>query len=277
MALPVALIVLAIAPAGAAAVDCEVGAVGGGPSGWSTDGPDGDFEEAALLVRGAVGALRTDAFDGYGMPTINGTPYANPSPLGCGRQDRKQEIVFPAVSVGGVLVKPKLYADPRGAFGRQLAILKNPTAAPVTIDFGWDGNLGSDGDTIVDRSSSGNATADAADRWATSCDDGDADGCANVAGEARRDPELAHNWEAKSGKSDSADAVVLASGDGNFDVSFTGVTIQPGQTVAYMEIVTLAQNVQLARSVAQRADSKPGKYGVFRGLSKKEQKQLRNW
>jgi hypothetical protein len=126
-------------------------------------------------------------------------------------------------------VTPTLYLGRTKPFGRQLVFVKNTSTAPVTIDFLFDGDLGSDSDTNVDRSSSGDQTVDGADIWATSCEDVDADGCLDTKGEKFRDPELAHNWERKGKKPKSADQVVLADGNGDFNVSFLASRSAPAR------------------------------------------------
>ena len=109
------------------------------------------------------------------------------------------------------------------------------------------------------------------------CHDPDGDGCGDVAGEASRMPELADNWERVGRVGDSADTVTLADGDQSATIAFQAVKLQPGQQVAYMEVLSLALNIRKARREASQAGEHPGKYGVFRGLSKAERKRLRNW
>lgn len=276
-ALGLGLALLLVPASQATAASCDGALKGAGPSGWQSDGEDGEFEEAMLLTSVGLDALRDDALDDYGEPEINDSGYQNNSEAGCKQSKRTNEIVFPTRTVEGVAVTPQLYASKRKPFARQYVSLRNPGPGPVTVDFGWDGDLGSDGGTRVAKSSSGDATATAGDRWATSCEDDEGDGCAKTVGDdVDRDPELAHNWRGK-GAPASPSAVILATGDGDFDVTFANVTIGPGKTVAFMQVVSLAPKIKAANRAAQAIDRNPAKYGVFKALSKKERKRLRNW
>jgi hypothetical protein len=260
----------------AGAVSCQGFALNGaGPSYWTVSADEGDFEDAALFDQG-LGAYRIDAYDDMGQLEISGSFYSGGG-TGCRIEDGGKTFVFPTMTVGGLDVQPRLYADGKHPFGRQYFSIKNPGAAPLTRDIEMNGDLGSDSDTVVNRTSSGDATPDATDRWAVSCEDTKADGCAAVGGgQAVRDPELANNWEGP-GAAESADVVVVAPGNGDYNVTFQGVTVPAGKTVAFMEVGTLATTIKRARHAANQADGDPAAYGVFRDLSKRERKRVRNW
>ena len=277
VALTAAAVWLAAAPAANAAY-CYYPAVDGGQrSFWTPDLGGGGFYEAALFSR-TLGIYRDNFNLGWGGPEINTTAYNNPDDFGCEPENHGQEWAMPPQKIGAIRVTPKSYVDRERAFGRSYVTLKNTSAAPVTFDFVFDDSLGFDTATNLDRTSDApQPSAAANDRWATVCDDPDADGCGDVAGEASRMPELADNWERVGRVADSADAVTLADGDQSATIAFQEVKLQPGQQVAYMEVLSLALNIRKARSEASQAGEHPGKYGVFRGLSKAERKRLRNW
>jgi hypothetical protein len=257
---------------------CDFGLRGGDESGWEPDDDDGEFEDAFLVAKGDEDANRDDAFDGYGVAEIDGEEYDNPDPedKGCELADGKDTLRFPADEVApNIKVRPQLYVGDNRALGRQYVKIKNTGDAPVTVDFGWDGDLGSDSDTEVDRTSSGDDVVDPSDRWATSCEDPDNDGCENVASETNRDPELAHNWERDGGDRDSAETIDLQDGSSSFDVAFEDVRIGAGQSAAYMEIVSLRRGIFKAREAAREAGAAPSY--VFAGLSDGERSRLRNW
>jgi hypothetical protein len=261
----------------ASALGCDRVTIGGaGPSTWRLEA-DANFDEAALFSR-SLGFYRADAFDGYGTPWAGGLFYANPQEARCSGENGGQEWAYATDTLGTVKVTPKLYADPRRPFGRQYFSIKNTTAGPIVIDIGFmNGNFGSDSNTEIDRTSSGDGTVTPADSWATSCEDNDLDGCTNVVGEAVRDPELAHTWERASGAEQNADVISLADGSDSFEVEFDDVPIPAGKTIALMGIVTLALDITDARKAAARAANNPADAGVFRGLSKKERKRLVNF
>jgi hypothetical protein len=287
LAASTAIVLLMLSPA-AASADRSCGyhlRSPGGDVSWEPDDDDGEFEDAFLLVDGNEDE-RGDAFDGYGVAEIDGEEYENPNTEGCEVAHDGDTLRFPADEVGGLKVKPQLYVGDNRALGRQYVKIKNTGDAPVTFDFGFDGELGSDGDTEVDRTSSGDGVVDTRDRWATSCEDQDDDGCASKAGEPDRDPELAHNWERDGGDRDSAETIELEDGSDtscsgtpecgdNYDVTFEDVTIGPGQSAAYMEIVSLRRGTFKAREAAREAGAAPSY--VFAELSSRQRTLLRNW
>jgi hypothetical protein len=271
-----AVVLLAVGAAPASAAPCERGLLGAGPSAWEADEDDGEFDNALLFARGGPFALRDDAFDGYGQVEIDGNPYENPNEGGCRYSKRKDEVTFPATQViNGISVKPQLYVSKRKPLGRQLVSLRNLTDSPLTIEFAWDGEVGAFTPGIG-ATSNGNATMDAADRWATSCDDDDDDGCANTAGEAGRGPDLAHNWEGKGGKH-SADTVLDLDDGDELRFQFDDVKIGAGKTVTFMQIVSLARSVKSANKAARAIDKNPKRAGAFAKLSKREVQRLQNW
>ena len=260
----------------AQAANCDrVAIAGAGPSVWKVSF-EGGFEEGNLFSR-PLGAFRADAFDDYGHIAVDGTAYENEDAR-CTRESG-QEWLLAGERIGALRVTPKVYADPRRPLGRTYFSIKNVTAAPVEVDlvFGPNDNLGSDGDTEVDRTSSGDGIASAADSWATSCEDIGGDGCADVADEEVRDPEMSLNWERAGGGPRSADLVDFADGGDNIEVTFNNVNIPAGKTIGLMNVVTMNLNIGGARKAAARTANDPSGAGVFRALSKRERKRLVNW
>jgi hypothetical protein len=268
---------LSATPASAVTLDCNKVLLGGaGPSRW-TPGDDAGFSEAALFDP-RLEALRTDAFDdGYDRPELGGVEYANPSGADCFKAGA-HTLRYPAVTMGAIRLTPYSYVDPKRSFGRVLTTLTNTGGAPATVDFGLKGdNLGSDTDTLVGRTASGDANATVGDSWATTCEDLKDNGCRNVTGERVRDPEIAHNWERQGAKREKADVVTFTNGSDDTEVVFQGVTIPAGKTVAFMEILTLSPTIKEANSAANLTGRKPGKAGAFRELSTTRRNQLLNW
>jgi hypothetical protein len=275
LVLPMAAGVMALAPASASAALCGQAFDGAGASHWYANGGGGEFDDVEALF-GSLAIARGDAFDGYGVAEIDGNAYDNPDPNDAGCTRKGRTLKFPGDGpVADIRVRPELYVSGKRPLGRQLVSIRNTGNSPVTFDFGWDGDLGSDSDTNVANTSSGDALVAANDRWATSCDDTDADGCGNVAGEAFRDLEVASNWERKGQKKESADVVVLADGDSNFDVTFEDITLQPGKTKVFMEIVHVAKTIKSANRAARKTEGGPG--FAFAGLKQKTINRIQNW
>ena len=278
LAVAAVFVAFAAAPAGASAADCEFAWLGGNGSGWDSEETNGNFYDGAMLPTGpgidyVSSELRDDPFDDYGIPDVDGTDYSNPDSDGCKRDGRTNR--FPADEpVTDIKVTPELYVPKDRALGRQLVTLKNTGASNATVDFRFDGDLGSDNYNRVAKSSSGDASVDDGDVWATSCEDVEADGCADQA-DLGRDAELAHNWERKGNKQDSADVVALANGSSNLDVTFEDVKLKPGQSKSFVEIVQMARTIGEANKAVKRVEDGPGY--LFAGLSDKERGLIQNW
>jgi hypothetical protein len=275
-----ALAALALPPAHADAFQCDFAYTsgqpifaGGGPSVWETT-DDAQFADAVLLA-GSLG--RQDAFDSTFLAHINKSPYAH-SGDDCTREASGRELAYPAVEnvIPGIALAPKLYVDRRKPFARALATIENIGASPITFAFTWQGSFGSDSATAVDRTSSGNGVMANNDRWATSCEDVEVDGCVKQ-DDIVRDPELAHNWEGR-GASVSADTVGdLEVGAGNNQLTFGGVELGPDQKITFIQVVSLGKNIKQVRRASAAIDAHPGRYGIFAGMSKAERRRLANW
>jgi hypothetical protein len=269
-----ALAALALLPSIASAEPCAGGLAGGAKSGWGIDAAEGTFDDAALPDPSEpFDGLRIDAFDDYARATVDGTGYVTPDGNACKRSLGGQQITFPSSDIGDIRVTPSLYVDRRKAFGREVVTLGNTSTSAATVDFVFDGELGSDADTKIFRTSSGDKVVSGADAWSVSCEDGADDGCAKS---DREDPELANNWERRGSKGESADAVVLDDTD-VFDVRFNNVKIPAGKRISFMIVATLARNAKAALDAAKRVNGDPRGYGLFRGMSRGEQRRVVNW
>jgi hypothetical protein len=251
---------------------------GAGPSIWTPDlGATGVYYSG--LYSRSLGAYRDAGSDFEAMQaSIGGNTYDTDSDDGCKSEANGREWSVPQdPSFGGtdLTARAKIYGDNRRPFARSLLILHNPTAAPIEFDLLYDNTTGAGDESKLDRSSNAPKEVSPADIWATSCDDPDDDGCTNSKGEKLRSPELAFNWEVRGGSHEGADDAVF-SGE-NLTVSFEDVTIGPGKTKSFLQLVTMSLNAKGARRAADLAARNPGSYGVFRGLSKKERKRVVNW
>lgn len=267
---------LAALPDGAFAAGCGGHVRGGGPSRWSVDAALGALDDGVLFTHG-FDRVRGDAFDEPLSPAVQNTPYVNPDPGGCRRIAHGRGINFPTTTIDGIDVKPKLYFQAHRPVARTLVLLTNRGVSQRDIQFAYDGGPGSDGATRIGATSNGNRTAEAGDAWATTCEDQEGDGCAKTVGLDRdRDPELAHNWQRDAADVDGADVFELADGLDDYDVRFY-LTIDPGETVAYMDAETLAPTIGRADRFARHAGLHPAKVGLFNAISARERGELRNW
>jgi Ca2+-binding RTX toxin-like protein len=210
----------------------------------------------------------------------------------CSREDGGRVVVFPQLTVNGLLVQRKLFVASSGLpGGRILTLVTNPASAPVTTSVqysstaGQDGDLGSDDNTAVRTSSSGDTAFTPADLWGVTSDHVVASGTKNS------DLALAHVVDGTGGN-DRVDHIVAAGSDGgdadNLVYRWDNLTILPGQTAAIMafevqqgvadanasaEDAAAAAAAQQIESQAQAGTTSP----LYSGMSLREIGSLRNW
>jgi hypothetical protein len=152
----------------------------------------------------------------------------------------------------------------------------------IDLAGGFDdfGNLGSDSDTIVNASSSGDGNTSfgdtsamtTADNWATTWD-GSED---STTGLPKGDPTLAHNWQnGPPGTVSHATQVGAASSPDELFWMWRDVTIQPGQTLVFMTTEAMRRNNQETADIATTLDSEPDE--LYTGMTADELSRLQNW
>src|SRR4051794_15528208 len=206
----------------------------------------------------------------------------------CTREDGGRELVFPQLSVNGLLVQRKLFVASGGLpGGRILTLVTNPGTSPVTttVQYGGtdesDGSLGSDTHTAVRTSSSGDAAFTPADFWAVTSDH------ENSGGTANQDLALAHVVDGP-GAIDRVDHISALQTVDLDQMAFRwdNITILPGQTAAIMAFevqqgvadANAAAEDAAAAAAAQQIDSQAQAGSpLYSGMSLREIGSLRNW
>jgi hypothetical protein len=200
--------------------------------------------------------------------------------------------VFPELTIDGLQVQRKLFVSQGGMPGaRILNLITNPGPSPLTTsvqvgDFQSDehaGDLGSDEDTAVRSSSSGDALLTPGDFWGVTSDH------AGVPGQ-NADLALAHVFDGPGG-ADKIDFVTLTGinpadpqAEDNLAYRWENVTIPPGQTAAYMsfevqqgvagaDAATEDANAAAQADAYQSADPSV----IYEAMSQAEISALRNW
>jgi hypothetical protein len=128
----------------------------------------------------------TDSYDAWGALFVGGDAATNLygstiEANDCFDEDEGRERVFPKKTIDGLEVQRKVFVSATGLPGaRILNLVRNPGGAPRTTsvqvgdtidaDGVYSGDLGSDDDTIVRASSSGDTALSAGDRWAVTSD-----------------------------------------------------------------------------------------------------------
>ena len=222
---------------------------------------------------GRVEDGNNDAFDGYGEMRVDGSTYEPDDDFTCGPEDENREFAFGPEEMSGLTVTRKLYVPASGtAFARWLDTVTNETSAPITVEIGFEGNLGSDGNEIVLGTSDGDTDVEDTDAWAASDEDN-----GGGADDPEGDPSLGHLMDSARGTvADRLDVwAERPDGDGDIDVRYEDVTVQPGETLTYMH-VALQRNTRdeaLDDSIAL-GDAPPE---VFAAMTFDELDRVQNW
>ncbi|MGH2686934.1 MAG: hypothetical protein ACRDJP_15835 [Actinomycetota bacterium] len=259
----------------------------------STTGADHDGPFATFSDSGSNGPADTppgarsasDAYDDWGALFVGGMAEANMYHSNdndaCALEEGGRERVYPVVNVGGLDVQRKIFVAESGLPGaRILNLITNPGASPVTtsIQIGDlqsaadEGDVGSDGDTIVGASSSGEPVASPDDLWFATTEEGD---------DTSGDPAIGHLMDGP-GAFDLVDEVFVAS-DG-IAWRWNDVTIAPGQTVAYVsfQVLQVDASGEDAPEIANVVEEANGYLAaspdvLFTGMSQTERDAVRNW
>jgi Thrombospondin type 3 repeat len=246
---------------------------------------DSDEFQWDLLSDGTIGngshppSGRSDGYDNFGELYVstddggNYSEYANPDDLACSYEDAGQEVAFPAdtATVPGLEIRRKVFVPATGfPFARWIDSLTNTGGSPITLRMRWGGNLGSDSETHVLGSSSGELVFAAEDRWLATEDD--------------EDPQLAHAWGTTlPGAADAADAAgqfdianpPADPEEGHVVVEYRDLVVAPGETVSYMHAEAMRLTDVAALAAAQTLGSEPDELDA--GISTEEGGRIRNW
>jgi len=244
-----------------------------------------DANDQGVFVDGGLDgdSTTTDTFDNYADLFVGTYSYDNADDAACGLEAGGREVVYPTLTAtNGLEVSRKIYVPGAGlAFARMLSVIHNPTGAPITSDVAiqcddnYDSSacppdsgspLGSDSDTTVVASSSGDTTADTGDSWAVTDD-------ATPAGD---DNAIIHEWDAGvPGARDRVDAIHLVTGDSSFQAVWKNVTVQPGATVIYMFVLGQRKVRDEAPPAAAQLAQAPAE--LFADMSPTELAETQNW
>ena len=215
--------------------------------------------QATTLNGGLVSTTLNDAFDGYNALCLsasatgpcetgnasyvifNGNGAASPDGSCGGRQ-----VLFGTQPMLGLQVTRKVFVPSNDSFARWQTVLTNPTGAAITVNVISSNNLGSDSNTVIDSSSSGDASASTADYWVSTFQ--------NYGGTTSPDPRLAHVVWGPGGTGPTG--MTFANGDDNPYWAFR-VTVPPGATRILLHFVTGQPSRAAARAKAAQITTAP--------------------
>lgn len=205
---------------------------------------------ATTLNGGTVSSSLNDAFDGYNSLCFTfsaGTGPCNSSGGGGGERGvsyimyngngpavldascNNRQVLYPAQTIApNVTATRKVFVPLNDEFARWQNLITNASASAVTLTLITGNNLGSDANTTIVSSSSGDAVVTTADSWATTFQ--------SFSGTTSSDPRLGHVFGGP-GAPVGLNSISFANGDDNPFWSYS-VTVQPGETINVVNFVT---------------------------------------
>ncbi len=199
------LLIVALAATCIAMAPCEAPAQ---PTLFDGEGWEWDFNDD-----GSVSDGTDDAYDDAMELYVDGSDFPELTTYTLTMSGR--EVVWGPTTMTQLLVTRRTYVPDDDNWCRFLEILENPTSASVMVTVRIEGDLGSDEDTVVTDSSSGDSAFTTADRWF--CTDDDTDGADDPTlirrqSRQRRLSELLEiSWRLIVGVCDCIEQAVLAS------------------------------------------------------------------
>jgi uncharacterized repeat protein (TIGR01451 family) len=221
------------------------------------------YDSICVSLTGATGPCQTGNA-AYTIYNKNG-PAALDATVPAVPECTNRQYVFAAQTIGGLSVSRKIYVPTNDSFSRSLNYFTNTTGAPITFNMITSNNLGSDSNTRVVTTSSGDNVVTTADTWVTSFQ--------NYSGNTSSDPREGHvMWG--PGASVPISFVNFVDGDDNpyWDYS---ITLAPGQTGIIMNFVTALPTKAAAAAQAAALDALPAT--SLQCMSAAEKSQLLNF
>ncbi|MFI5293567.1 MAG: hypothetical protein ACHQ0Y_00880 [Thermodesulfovibrionales bacterium] len=194
---------------------------------------------------GHVSATLNDAFDGYNTICLSlnntvaqcATGNANfifYNKNGASTVDQtcanNRQIIFNPQTIGNLTVSRKVFVPDNDSFARWQNIVTNTGVTPQTVTLITANNLGSDSNTIITGTSSGNNTAEVTDTWVTTMQNFVSPATTST------DPRLGHVLQS-TGASVGLAGIHFANGSDRPYWGYT-FTLAPGETKIIMNFAT---------------------------------------
>jgi hypothetical protein len=139
-----------------------------------------------------------------------------------------RQYVFPAQTLGALSVVRKVYVPNNDTYARWMNVFTNTSASPVTFNMITGNNLGSDSNTQITGSSSGDLVATPADLWVSSFQ--------AYSGTTSSDVRAGHVLQG-NGAPTPVSVINFVNGDDNPWWTYN-ITLAPGQTKIIVNYVT---------------------------------------
>jgi len=250
---------------------------------FSTTSSAWGFSEASLQT---AAGTRNDAVDGALSWHVNpasyvysGNLYPNEYRSPGGVVDISPSPIDPNVpttvtgtsqSLQGLNVSGQMYFMTSKAVVRSILNLQNPTAAPITVSVLSASNLGSDANTNIQTTSSGDNLFDTADNWFVSSQ--------SATPTTSDDPILTYAFQGQSSAVRGTNISNFRTGTDKFYETYT-VTVPANGTASVMIFVQMSGTVAGAETDASAFNSLSSLQsgGYLAGLSQTQLAQIVNW
>jgi hypothetical protein len=213
-----------------------------------------------IFHQGEIGDGSDDAFDGGMFLAVDGADFPDGSPRDL--EDGAREIALGPVQLGDLTVTRKIFVPADDAFVRYLEIVENPGVSAGTVNLEIRTELGSDDDTEVVGTSSGDLVLRRNDDWIVT-DDGPLD-----------DPTVAQIFSGPGAAIEPIEAVQLPPRVDFFRFTFE-LAIPAGGRAILMHFAS--QSTDPSTALASAAAIRALKGSALSGLSPEEREAIVNF
>jgi conserved repeat domain len=262
----------------------------------NASGAASEASYTAAIATTTVGGLAgpgdslSDMFDGYNTICVSLTNATGPCATGnasyafynqtgsaapfdatvpAGPTCTSRQVAFPAKTIGGLSVTRKVFVPTNDRFIRWMNFFTNTTGSPITFTMLTYNNLGSDSNTKIISSSSGDNVATTADNWITSFQNF----ASATPGTQSTDPRIGHViWG--PGAPTPVSNINFVDGDDNPYWVYS-ITLAPGQTKAILNFAAGMGTMAAANAQAAALDLLPA--NATQCLSATELSQIVNF
>jgi hypothetical protein len=240
------------------------------------------ISSASLHTTGtAANYNRNDAFDGaltwhvYSSPPAGADLSGGYLRAGGVVSFTANSVVGPDKTLAGLTVHSELFFPASKSVVRSILYMQNPTGSPITVTVDNDNNLGSDSNTSIQATSSGDTTFDSTDNWVVSCQQGGTPGVCDLT----LDPVLTYAFQGPGGVRATNAGNIFTNGNDNPNYRFSTVTVPAGGTRALMMFVQLSDTPANAEVDANLFNSNDMLTGTdyLTGLSQQQLSEIVNW
>lgn len=254
-------------------------------SGAANEANFGQLVAATTTFGGTVQSMPSDMFDGYAglaisfdgavpavAPTVADPHYnqAGAATLDAGCSNH--QLLFPPQMLtdgsATLEVSRKVFVPANDSFIRWLNLVRNPGSNPVTFHLGLASDLGSDNETRITASSSGDLIADLTDTWVATMENYDMTGVSS-------DPRIGHVLQGEGSLAAPLASLRIVDGSARLFFWYT-VTLPAGATRAILTFATGQPNKTAAADQAASLASLENVHALD-CLSTQDKKQIANF